>query len=95
LEEVVSLDPLDGEALIMLGQFYSPANAEKAIFYYERAEGIEKYEAEARLRHGQILVKGGKYQDALPLLKRAQELKPRDDLQRYIEQVERAARRSS
>ena len=92
LEEIVQLDPLDGEALILLGLHHAATNVEKAIFYYERAEGIEKVEADARLRHGQLLVKNGKYQEALPLLKRAQELKPREDVQRYIEQVERASR---
>lgn len=92
LEEIVRLDPLDGDALILLGQHYAEGDMEKAVFYFERAEGIEKHEAEARLRHGQLLVRNGKYQDALPLLKRAQEMKPRDDVQRYIEQVERAAR---
>lgn len=93
LENIASLDPLDGEALILLAQHYARVgNPDKACFLCERAAGIEKYEAEAKLRHGQILVKAGKYQDALPLLKRAQELKPRDDIQRYIEQVERAAR---
>jgi tetratricopeptide (TPR) repeat protein len=94
LEELVRLDPLDGDALILLGQYHAANNAEKAIFYFERAEGIEKFEADARLRHAQILVKNGKYQEALPLLKRALEIKPRDDVQRYAEQVERAARRN-
>jgi tetratricopeptide (TPR) repeat protein len=94
LEEIVKLDPLDGDALILLGQHHAPRHAEKAIFYYERAEGLEKFEADARLRHAQILVKDGKYQEALPLLKRALELKPREDVQRYAEQVERAARRN-
>jgi len=92
LEDIVVLDPLDGDALIMLGLFYAPTNVEKAIFYYERAEGIEKVEADARLRHAQILAKNGKYQEALPLIKRSLELKPREDVQRYFEQVERAAR---
>jgi tetratricopeptide (TPR) repeat protein len=92
LEEIVRLDPLDGDALILLGQYHAATNVEQAVFYFERAAGIEKSEADARLRHGQLLVKNGKYQEALPLLKRAHELKPREDLQRYIEQVERAAR---
>ena len=92
LEEIVKLDPLDGETLILLGQYHAASNIEQAIFYFERAEGIEKVESDARLRHGQILVKSSKYQEALPLLKRAQELKPREEVQRYIEQVERAAR---
>lgn len=92
LEEIVKLDPLDGDALILLGQHHAATDLEKAIFYFERAEGIERSEADARLRHGQLLVKNGHYPEALPLLKRAHELKPRDDVQRYIEQVERAAR---
>lgn len=94
LEEIVRLDPLDGDALILLGQCAAASNMEKAIFYYERAANIEAFEADAKLRHAQLLVKVGKYQDALPLLKRAHELKPREDVQRYAEQVERAARRS-
>jgi len=95
LEEIVKLDPLDGDALILLGQHYGTTDPEKAVFYYERATGIDTFEADARLRHAQLLVKTGKYQEALPLLKRALELKPRDDVQRYFEQVERAARRTS
>ena len=92
LEEIVKFDPLDGDALILLGQFHAATNVEKAIFYFERAEGLEKYEADAKLRHAQVLVRNGKYHEALPLLKRAQELKPREDVQRYTEQVERASR---
>jgi tetratricopeptide (TPR) repeat protein len=93
LEEIVSLDPLDGEAILLLAQHYTRANDfGKAIFYYERAEGIETFEADARLRHAQILVGQSLFQDAVPLLKRAQELKPREDVGRYLEQVERLAR---
>jgi tetratricopeptide (TPR) repeat protein len=93
LEEIVSLDPLDGEAILLLGQHYTRVNDPgKAIFYYERAEGIEAFEADARLRHAQILVGQSRFQDALPLLKRVQELKPRDDVGRYLEHVERLAR---
>lgn len=93
LEEIVALDPLDGEALILLGQYHATAgNIEKACFHFETAAGIEKFEAEAKLRHGQCLVRNARYQEAIPLLKRSQELKPRDDVGRYLEQVERVAR---
>ncbi|HZN55248.1 MAG TPA: tetratricopeptide repeat protein [Candidatus Polarisedimenticolaceae bacterium] len=93
LEEIVALDPLDGEALVLLGQHYARANdPERAIFYYERAESIEGFEADARLRHAQVLVAASRFQDAVPLLKRVQELKPREDVSRYLEQVERLAR---
>lgn len=65
---------------------------ERAILWYERAEGLEEHEAEASLRHGQLLVELGRAAEALPLLKRVQELKPRADVARYLEQVEKLAR---
>jgi len=93
LEEIVSLDPLDGEAILLLARHYTRVNdPDRAIFYYERAEGIGVFEADARLRHAQVLVSQSRFQDAVPLLKRAQELKPREDVGRYLEQVERLAR---
>ncbi len=92
LEQVVEVDPLDGEALILLAQHYGRNVPEKAIFYYERAENIEKYEAEAKLYHGQLLVGQARYQDAIPLLRRAYELRPRDDIADYLKQVERIAK---
>jgi tetratricopeptide (TPR) repeat protein len=93
LEEIVALDPLDGEALILLGQHYARmSDPEKAIFYYERAESIEKFEADARVRHAQLLVEQARYEEAVPLLKRAQEIEPREDVARFLAQVERVAR---
>ena len=92
LAEIVALDPLDGEALILLGQHSQRAgDPEKAVFYYERAASLEKFEADAKVRHAQLLVGQGKYAQALPLLRRAQALKPRDNIQLYLEQIERAA----
>jgi tetratricopeptide (TPR) repeat protein len=93
LEQIVEMDPLDGEALILLGQHAARAgDNEKAVFCYERAESLEKYEADAKVRHAQLLVGQGKYTEALPLLRRAQELKPRDDIQKYLDQIERIAK---
>ena len=147
LEEIVQLDPLDGEALILLGQHYTglytkarneaqAARAEaqarkaeveeaaetgkapeeattaadeaaekakaadnraaellaQAVFYFERAQRLEKYEADACVRHAQLLVKDGKYNDALPLLRRAQQVKPRENVEEYLEQVQRIAK---
>ncbi len=95
LEDVVALDPLDGDALVLLGQHYARAgNPEKATVYLERAANLDAFEAPAKMRLGQLLVNQGKYQQALPLLKRAQELKPTEEIARYIEQVERLARKS-
>jgi tetratricopeptide (TPR) repeat protein len=93
LEEILALNPLDGEALMLLAQQCAKTgNVEKAAFYLERAEGLEVFEADARVRHAQLLVRQSKFTEALPLLKRAQEIKPREDVASYLEQVERAAR---
>lgn len=93
LEEIIALDPLDGDALILLGQHYAAHNdPERAIFYYERAGGMQAYEATAKLRHAQTLIRLDRYADAAPLLRRVQELKPREDVARLLEQVERIAK---
>ena len=61
--------------------------------YFERSAAInEKFEADAKVRHAQLLVKLGRYDQALPLLRRAQQIKPRDNVQDYLDQVERVAR---
>ena len=87
------MDPLDGEALLLLGQHCTRENQpDRAIFYYERAESLEAVEATARTRHAQVLVGMGRFTDAIPLLRRAQEIKPREDVARYLEQVERLAK---
>jgi len=93
LEEIIQLDPLDGEALLLLGQHYERQNEpDRAIFYYERAASLEPYEANAKIREAQVLVRQARYAEALPLLRRAQEVRPRDDVARYLEQVERVAK---
>jgi tetratricopeptide (TPR) repeat protein len=93
LEEIVQLDPLDGEALLLLGQHYARHHEpDRAIFYYERAASLDAFEANAKIRHAQVLVSLGRYGDAVPLLRRAQDVKPHEDVARYLEQVERIAK---
>ncbi len=92
LEEIVALDPLDGDALILLGQHSQrEGDIEQAVFYFERAAGLEGFEAGAKIRHAQLLVGQSRYAEALPLLRRAQLLEPRDSVQEYIDQIERVA----
>ncbi|MFN3166636.1 MAG: tetratricopeptide repeat protein [Phycisphaeraceae bacterium] len=110
LEEVVKLDPLDGEALNLLGQYHfrvfrdrqaestepgdpadraAKAELDQAILYYERAANIEGFEADALVYHAQALVQADRPAEALPLLRKAQQLKPRESVQQYLEAVER------
>lgn len=93
LEEIVTLDPLDGDALLLLGdQYASQDEPDRAIFYYERAAKLDAFEAKAKMYHARVLVRLGRYSDAVPLLRRAHDLKPREDLARHLETVERLAR---
>ncbi len=93
LEEIVALDPLDAEALMLLGQHYTRSGEpDKAILQYERAAAIESVAANAKVKIAQVYVSQGRFTEALPLLREAQGLRPRDDVARYIEQVERASK---
>ena len=93
LDEIIKLDPLDGEALMLLGQHYSRQNQpDRAILYYERAENLEAFEVNAKIRHAQVLVSMNRYAEAIPLLRRAQEVKPSDAVTQYLSQIERIAK---
>ncbi|MEN3942552.1 tetratricopeptide repeat protein [Prosthecobacter sp. SYSU 5D2] len=90
LTQVAELDPLDGETLLLLGGHYQKeSNHEKAAFYYETAAGIEAFEADAKVRLAQLYAGMGKYADAIPLLKRAQDISPRDSVGKFLEDLER------
>lgn len=92
LEQVVAIDPLDGDALIRLGRFHEArGELDKAVFRYERAAGITAFEADAKLAHARLLASQSKYAEALPLLRRVQALAPRDNVKQFLEQIERIA----
>ena len=93
LEEVIELDPLDGEALMLLGQYHNKGGRpDQAILFFERAARIDAFAANAKVKMAQVYVSQSRFADALPLLRDAQALRPRDDVARYIEQVERASK---
>ena len=95
LENVVSSHPLDGEALLLAGDYYARSGQpEKARFRYEHAAKIESHRADAWVKQAQLLVTERKYPEAVELLRRAQQLQPRDSIQRYLERVEVAGARS-
>ncbi|MGJ8654599.1 MAG: tetratricopeptide repeat protein [Opitutaceae bacterium] len=93
LQKIVERDALNGDALIELGNFYADKNdMARAINRFEQAQLIGEFERKALIAHGQVLVRKGKYQEAVVLLKRAQNLKEESYLADYIQRVERAAR---
>jgi tetratricopeptide (TPR) repeat protein len=87
---VVEKDPLDGESLILLGQYHQrKGELEKAANLFETAIGIKAFEMDASVRLAQLKVGQGKYEEAIPLLKRAQAIEARDSVGRFLEDLER------
>ena len=92
LEQVIIKDPLNGRALLQLGQFHSEKDeGAKASIYYEDAARVEKYRVEALTLHAQLLVRAKDYSSALNKLEEAQRLKPRESVGRYLDEVRKAA----
>lgn len=90
LEEIVQLDPMDGEALRLLGQYHGRQDDgfEKAVFFFDRAGEIEGFEADSKVDHAQLLVRNKDYAGAIRLLKSAQSIRPRESVQRYLDEIE-------
>jgi tetratricopeptide (TPR) repeat protein len=96
LNRIVEHDALNGEAIIELANYYADQDdLAKAINRYEQAAKIEAYERQALVAHAQALVRKNNYKDALPLLRRALQLKSDNNLEDYAQRVERAARNQS
>ena len=93
LEQIIQKDPLDAEALLLAGDYYGKHDQrEKAEYRFQTAAAISGFEAEAYLKHAQLLVASQKYAPAVELLHKAQKIKPRDNVQRYLEKVEQLSR---
>lgn len=95
LEEIIQGDPMDGEALLMAGDYYrSVDDVEMAFHRYSLAAKIPEFEADSCLSQAELHVKREQYQKAVELLERAQELQPRDHVAGFLEKVREAASRS-
>ena len=94
LNDIVKLDPMDGDALILLGQYYTrQGEPERAVMRFEQAAGLPNFAAEAKLQHGRLLASEGNYAKALPLLRDAQKLRPSPQLDKFIADVEKVVGR--
>jgi tetratricopeptide (TPR) repeat protein len=90
LEEIIQKNPLDGEALMLAGDYYARnGQPEKATFRYQSAGNISGFEADAYVKQAQLLVRSQKYKEAVELLRKAQKLKERPNVQEYLEKVEK------
>jgi len=107
LARVGKLDPMNGEALVMYGQYFEKRSQEmdqeeeslrlraKARSKFKLAMNSEDEQVQylSNLRYGQMLVRGRDAVAGLPHLEKALGLKPSDSLKQYVRQVQRAAKR--
>jgi len=72
LREIVNQHPLEGRALIQLGQLaWKTGDHEFAIMQFQRAAKIDEFENPALIENARLLVYLRKYQQAANLLERA------------------------
>lgn len=92
LENLIQKDPLNGEALLLLGRSYSELkDYPRATIAFERAARTETHSADALVEHARMHVSQNQYQSALTLLQQAQEITPRTHVDAYLQAVEKAA----
>ncbi|MDQ8205485.1 tetratricopeptide repeat protein [Pelagicoccus sp. SDUM812003] len=93
LESIVSKDPLNGRALVLLGDYYkSQDDTENAMIQYERAAKVKGYESKGLISLARLQVSLKQYREAIANLRRANAIEPRDYLDDYIDRLETALR---
>lgn len=92
LRALVESDPLQGSALLLLGDaFQKRGEAEEAVYYLERARSVDSVSVDALVALGRLEVERGRFREAVRYLREAQRLEPRENVQRYLERVEQIA----
>lgn len=104
LEDILSRDAMNADALLTLGRYYSdmvetedgelPRDRERAVLYFERAQDHpnEDVRVNSYLQHGQLMVRIKRFADAVDLIEKAQDIKKQDHVETFLAQVRQAAR---
>ncbi len=95
LEQVLEQDPLNGNALMLLGEYnLSKGDVESAVFYYQRAESITDFQRNAQLQLARIHVQQKEYKEAIRYLEAALSLEYSANVQDFLDAVKAAYSRS-
>ncbi|HEX5793909.1 MAG TPA: hypothetical protein VFY01_11580, partial [Rheinheimera sp.] len=94
LQQAVALDPLSGEALLALAQWYeTQGNIELASLNYSRAATIKAVQIPALQARAQLEINRQQYQTALRLLQQLLQLEPqRQDIADNIHSLQQLIR---
>ncbi len=95
LEKVLETDPVNGNALMLLGSFrHREGDLEEAIFYFERAVQIESTQRDAQLQLARIYVQQKEYRDAIRQLEAALSVEYSSNVQDFLDAVKSVYNRS-
>lgn len=95
LEEVLQEDPLNGNALILLGGYNQrKEDFETAVYYFERALALPDFQREAQLQLARIYVRQKEYLQAIRQLEAALELQYSPNVQDFLDAVRAVYNRS-
>ena len=93
LGEVVRRDPLNGTALLTLGNYYrETGDLERAEFQFEAASRVPESQVRALTALARLKVTQRNYREAVELLRRAQAIEARPFIAEYIDRLEAAIR---
>ena len=88
LRSLVKKHPLEGKALLILGQLaWAEGDHVQAGLHFERAGKSKDFEAPSLIEHGRMLVSMRNYEKAIDLLDRSQEIDPQPRVSRYLESI--------
>lgn len=88
MEDLLDANPLDGEIMLLLASHYGKSDqVERAEAMFERASRLPEFEADAHVKHAQLLVRLKVYDRAVEHLRRALAIEPKETVQRYLDGV--------
>ena len=88
LRTLVEKYPLEGKALIMLGQnAWKQKDFVLADLYFERAAKIPEFETQALIEHSRMLVDSRDFEKAVRLLEKAQAIEPQARVEKYLQSI--------
>lgn len=91
LEDVVAVEPLNGSALLLLADYHArQGDFEEATFFYERARSLTEFRPDALVQQARMEVQRRNYGEAVQLLQEAQSIRPRTNVENYLNAVRNA-----
>lgn len=88
LKELIEQDPLNGEALILMGEYaMSKSEYEDAEYYFERATHIQGHEAVAFESLGRLFIEKRDYKQAIPYFEKAIKINNAEYLIQYLNRI--------